>query len=114
MKNHLSGKRVNQELARWNPPKGSDIRNDEKTAPTEVIGCIVAEDRQGRMEILIVYQKPAPLEIAMKKITARVLSLVALLALAVGIAFASPGMACCTHGQPMACCTHGQQMACCR
>jgi len=49
----------------------------------------------------------------MNKITAGVLSLAALLALTLGTSFASPSMACCTHGQQMACCTHGQQMACC-
>jgi hypothetical protein len=48
----------------------------------------------------------------MKKITARVLSLVALLALALGTAFASHDMACCK--QPAMNCCKNPAMPCCR
>lgn len=51
----------------------------------------------------------------MKKMTLRVLIVVALSALTLGASLAQgPSMACCTHGQAMACCNHGQAMACCR
>ena len=50
----------------------------------------------------------------MKRMTVRILLLVAFCGLMVAASLATgPSMACCTHGQAMSCCTHGQAMACC-